>query len=207
LKIIGITGTIGAGKTSVAKMFARWGAKAINADQLSHQALRVGTPVYRRVCRQFKEAVLTKDKKISRVKLAQLVFANQARLTVGQARLKKLCAIVHPWVIRQIQKKFKQIQAKDRKAIVVLDAPLLLEAGLAKKMHYIIVVTASRKKRKARYLKKKQITSAEFFRREKNQLPQKIKLRQADFIIDNGKSLAQTKTLAKAIWRKIQGED
>jgi dephospho-CoA kinase len=174
--VIGITGSFGSGKTSVARMFAALGARVIDADRIAHQLLRPGTGIYRRIIRSFGQGVL------ARAKL-----------------LRKLNRMVHPAVIASIRK----IIAKSKKTIFVLDAPLLIEAGLKKEVDILIVVKSARKEQIERLLKKGICNKAQVLKRIKSQMALSKKMRLADFIIDNNGSIDTTRMQVKRIYRAL----
>jgi dephospho-CoA kinase len=191
--VIGITGSFGSGKTTVARMFAALGARVIDADRIAHQLLRPGTGIYRRIIRSFGQGVLARDGTIERRKLARIVFA-KAKL------LRKLNRMVHPAVIASIRK----IIAKSKKTIFVLDAPLLIEAGLKKEVDILIVVKSARKEQIERLLKKGICNKAQVLKRIKSQMALSKKMRLADFIIDNNGSIDTTRMQVKRIYRALE---
>lgn len=141
--IIGLTGSFGSGKSTVAKIFKSKGAKVIDADRIAHDCMRKGSPVYSKVVSFFGEGILNKIKEINRPRLGDIVFKNNAHL-------KKLNNIVHPQVIRKIRNELRRI----KKGVIILDAPLLLEAGLVPAVDKIVVVKLDRDVQIKRLLKK-----------------------------------------------------
>ena len=121
--IVGITGSFGTGKTTVSKIFRNFGVKVIDADKISRNILKPGTKAFRAVVRNFGKEILLSDRnKIDRKKLAEVVFGNKAKV-------KKLSRIIHPLVIKEMKKEVA-LYRKLNKKIVVIDAPLLIEADL-----------------------------------------------------------------------------
>jgi dephospho-CoA kinase len=199
--IIGLTGSFGAGKTTVARIFetqrltsrrSRGVVKVIDADKIARQCIRPGTLVYKRIVYVFTKVILNKNKVIDRRKLAARVFNNRILLL-------KLNNIVHPQVIKIIKAKIKSSRAK----LIVLDAPLLLEAGLKKFVDKLIVVKISRKKQIKRIQKRTALDKADILKRIKFQISQDAKLHLADFVIDNNGTIEETKKQVREIWRKI----
>lgn len=191
--VIGITGSFGSGKTTVARMFVCLGARVIDADRIAHRLLRSGTGVYRSIIKSFGRGILTRKGAIERRKLARLVFGDSRRL-------RTLNHIVHPAVIASIREKI----AKSKKTIFVLDAPLLIEAGLKKEADVLIVVKSARKKQIERLLKKGTYTKAAISKRIKSQMALSKKMRLADFIIDNNGSLKRTRMQVERIYRTLE---
>ena len=180
--IIGLTGSFGTGKTTVARLFRAKGAYIIDADQINHQILKKNKTVIQKIVRLFGKDVLSKQGSINRKSLAQLVFKNKKDLS-------KLCKISHPIIIAQIKNRIKRI---NRNSFIIIDAPLLIEAGLNKLLDYLIVVKAD-KETVIRRLKKKGFSRNEVLHRLRMQLPLRYKLRLADFVIDNNGALNNTK--------------
>lgn len=191
--VIGVTGSFGSGKSTVARMFASLGARLIDADRIAHQLISPETSAYRKIVKSFGRRILTKEARIERKKLGRLVFGNRQLL-------RKLNRIVHPQVITVIKKEI----VKSKKKIFVLDAPLLIEAGLRKKVDLLIVVRNTRKKQIERLLKKDSYSKAEIIKRINSQMALSKKMRLADFIIDNRGSLENTRMQVKKIYRVLE---
>lgn len=188
--VIGVTGSLGTGKTTVSRYFGVLGAKVIDADKIAHRLLKPPSCVYKKIIRIFGSRILKKDKSIDRNKLSQIVFNSSLEL-------KKLNKIIHPEVVRAIKKGI----SRSAKKAVVLDVPLFFEAGLEPLADKIIVVKTSRVKQLKRLLKKTSLTRQELFKRINSQIPLYDKVRLADFIIDNSGSLRKTKGQVKSLRR------
>lgn len=193
MKIIGLTGSFGTGKTLVASVFRSLGAKVIDADKLARGSLKKGSPVYRKIVMEFGRSVLSSGGSIDRKKLAARVFADKAKRT-------KLERIIHPEVIRSIMTEIGLARSGDT---VVIDAPLLIEAGLAKAVGTVIVVKASRARQIERCMKKFGMDKRDVERRIDSQIPLNRKIRMADFVIDNNGTVSETITKTRKVWRKI----
>ncbi len=193
--IIGITGGFGTGKTTVAKFFKELGAKVIDADEIAHKSIRPGTSVYKKIVQSFGREILSKGGKIDHEKMANLVFRNKDLL-------KRLCNIIHPEVIKRIRFQVEKFEQKDRE-IIVIDAPLLIEAGLHNFVDRLLVVKTTRYKQIER-LRKKGFADYQIAQRIKAQMPLKDKLRIADFAVDNEGSLGETKRQVKEIFKKLR---
>lgn len=190
--IIGVTGSFGSGKTTVAGIFKSFGAKVIDADRIAHRIIRTRSKIYKKIINIFGKGILKGDKSIDRYKLAQVVF-NDKRL------LEKLNRITHPEIIRIIKKKIKASKAK----LVVLDAPLLIEAGLENLVDKLIAVKINRKQQIGRILKRTRIKKSEILKRIRYQIPLGDKLRLADFVIDNSGTIKKTKRQVRQIRRQL----
>jgi len=191
--VIGITGSFGSGKTTVAGMFAALGGRVIDADGIAHRLMRPGGLIASRIIEIFGPGITGRGGEIKRKVLAGIVFANKKLL-------RKLNRIVHPAVIAVIRKEI----AKSKKKIFILDAPLLIEAGLEKEVDVLIVVRCSRSKQIQRLLEKRAYAKSEIQKRIKSQMALSKKLRLADFIIDNNGSLANTSLQVKRVYRALE---
>lgn len=192
--LIGVTGSFGSGKTTVAKMFAKLGAYVINADELYHSLIKPGKKLYKKIVRQFGKGILKENKAIDRRKLREVVFEDKAKL-------KCLDSLVHPEVIRNIR---QIIKAKSDEVIVV-DAPLLVESGFYRHLDTLILVKTQMEKQVTRVKKQGLLTRKEILKRIRMQVPLKKKIALADFIIDNSGSEKQTLSHVHNIWEKLRG--
>ena len=197
--IIGITGSLCSGKSSVASMFARLGAKIVDADKIAHQLIEKHGVCFKRVIDAFGKDILNAQG-IDRTKLANIVFKDKNKL-------KQLEDIIHPAVIKEIKKEIKNFKkTKDGKSVLALDVPLLFEAGLGRLTDFNIVVKASYEDRIKRAVCKLGISRADAVRRIKAQMPLRAKLPLADFVIDNNRSKQDTFSQVKIIWDEIHNK-
>lgn len=175
--LIGLTGGLATGKSTVARMFQQCGARIIDADELARQVVQPGKPAWKDIVRTFGRQVLRSDRTLDRAALARLVFADRAKLA-------RLNAIVHPRVAREQAGLTREIAGKDRHALIVYDVPLLFEAGVQKRMDRTIVVTADRNTQLARLVRRNGFTRSEALRRLRAQMPLAKKVRLADYVLD-----------------------
>lgn len=189
--VLGVTGSFGSGKTIVARLLAGRSAKIIDADRLAHKLILPGKSAFKKIIRVFGKGVLDSRGKLNRRKLADLVFADKAKIV-------KLNMIVHPEAIRQIKNEIMS----SRKP-VILDAPLLIEAGMHKAVDKLVVVSINKKEQVRRLVKKYGFSRRHILQRLKSQIPLKRKARLADFIIDNSGSIAKTRKQVALIRRKL----
>lgn len=190
--ILGLTGSFGSGKSTVAGIFRSCGAKIIDADKIAHRLIKPRTKIYKKIIDTFGNGILRKNRAINRAKLARIVFSNKLLL-------KRLNKIVHPEVIEVIQEKIRTSPQK----IIILDAPLLIEAGLEKIADKLIVVTITREKQIKRICKKKGLKRQDILKRIAAQIPLSNKIRLADFVIDNSGTIKKTKKQIKRIRRLL----
>ncbi|MBM3246347.1 MAG: dephospho-CoA kinase [Candidatus Omnitrophica bacterium] len=196
--VLGLTGSFGSGKSTVADMFRRLGGQLIafiDADEIAHEIIRPGTYTYDLIISVWGRDILKKDRTIDRKKFGQLIFGDY------DVR-KQLERITHPLIIKRIKQDIK----RSSKEIIILDAPLLIEAGLERIVDKLIVVNASKSHRIKRKLTSTYLKRAEIIKRIDAQMPLADKIKRADFIIDNNKTFAETRTQVKKLWLKIKGE-
>ena len=198
--VLGLTGSFGSGKTTVAGIFRSYGAEIIDADRIAHSCIAGGTLGYKRTCKAFGKGILKKNRTIDRVKLAGIVFDNKGLL-------KKLNKIIHPEVIRIIRNKIKKTLTcsgrQEKSKIIVLDAPLLLEAGLRRMVDKLIVVKIKRVKQLERIQRKFSFSREDILKRIKRQMPLQLKVHLADFVIDNRGTIEETKKQIEEIRRLL----
>ena len=189
--VIGVTGSLGRGKTAVSKMFGRLGAYVINADNVCHSLMEPGKKIYKEIVRHFGKSILMKNQAIDRKRLAGIVFKDDSKR-------KLLNRLVHPEAIRHIKKILKK-----RKGLVVIDAALLIESGFYKSIDKLIVVKANRDRQIRRLAGRKTMTRKEILRIFKAQSSLKKKLGFADYVIDNNGSKKQTLLQVEKIWKQL----
>lgn len=195
--LIGLTGGVATGKSTVAKMFEHCGAIVIDADQLAREVVQPGKPAWRGIIRRFGRSVVNQDRTINRQVLGQIVFHNRTKL-------RQLERIIHPRVAREQIRLTREAARKDRHAVVVYDVPLLFEAGIDKRVDRIIVVTADRETQIARLKKRNGLTRAEALRRIKSQMPLARKKRLANDELDGTSSLKQLVRAVDRMFKKLK---
>ena len=193
--VIGLTGSLGTGKTTVAAMFADFGAKVLNADRIAHQQITPKGACFKRVVRTLGKNILTAGR-IDRRKVAASVFTNSRQLH-------KLERIIHPVVRNVLRTKIQEYKKGKGKVVVVMDVALLFESKLNVDSDLTVVVKTSRVTQINRAIKQLNITKADAKRRIKAQMPLEKKIRIADMIIDNNGTLTNTKKQVKQIWEKL----
>jgi dephospho-CoA kinase len=195
--LVGLTGGLATGKTTVARLFRECGAYVIDADDLARQVVQPGKPAWKDIVRTFGKRVLRPDRTLDRAALAHTVFRSRAKL--GQ-----LNAIVHPRVACEQARLAREIAKKDPQAVILYDVPLLFEAGADKRMDRTIVVTAGRKTQIARLSKRNGLTRAEALRRLRAQMPLLEKVNRADYVIDGTLPIARLRQGITNIYRLLQ---
>ena len=193
--VIGLTGSLGTGKSTVAAMFADFGAKVLNADRIAHQQITPKGVCFKSVVRALGKNILTAGR-IDRRKVAANVFTNFRQLH-------KLERIIHPVVRKVLRTKIQEYKKGKGKVVVVMDVALLFESKLNVDSDLTLVVKTSRVTQINRAIKQLSITKADAKRRIKAQMPLQKKIRIADMIIDNNGTLTNTKKQVKQIWEKL----
>ena len=205
---VGLTGGIASGKTVVGEMFVALGAQLIQADQISHELMQPGQTVYEEVVQKFGSHILNPDGTVNRPRLAEAAFGRPGEGT--PSRVAELNQIVHPAVIRRQDDWMEEIGRRDRKAIAIVEAALILEAGAAKRFDQLIVVTCSEEQRVQRFAARLKVDLAtarqEVTRRMAAQLPDQEKVKAADIVIDNSGSLDSTQAQVRQIYQQLRKE-
>ena len=184
--IVGVTGGLGTGKTTVAAMFKRHGAGIIDADAITRGLLGPKGKCIKKVAKIFPGAILKSI--LNRQALASIVFQNSHTL-------KKLTDIVFPQAFKEVQ---RQISLNRKKLLIILDVPLLFESGWEKIVDITVVVKASRGQQFER-LKGSRLSRADMLRRLRLQMPLSEKVRRADIVIDNRGTIGETRQQVDAV--------
>ena len=193
--IIGLTGSIGMGKSETAKMFARHGVPVCDSDALVHGLYDVGGAAVKPVSDAFPSSLV--DGRIDRERLSKLVIGKPDEI-------RKLEMIVHP-LVAQAQANFLQSHAAQGTEMVVLDIPLLLESRGPRRVDVIVVVSAPADMQRARVLARPGMTEEKFDIILKKQLPDEQKRAQADHVIDTSQGLAHAEAQVVALINSLRG--
>lgn len=194
MRIVGLTGGFGSGKSFVASLFKSLGAKVVDADKLGHKALKKGSAAYKKVVAEFGKKILFPDLSINRKALAGLVFADKKDLA-------KLNRIVHPVIIGDI---VKRIHRAAKCGILIVDAPLICETNITGLMNVLIVVKASKKNQIERCSGKFGMRREDVCARIAHQMPLNRKIRMADYVVNNNGTKRDTEKQIRKIWRELK---
>jgi dephospho-CoA kinase len=201
---VGLTGGIAAGKSVVGEMFADLGAQVIQADEISHQLMEPGEPVYLEVVARFGPGILRPDGSVNRARLAELAFGGPNQ----PSRVQELNQIVHPAVVRRQEEWMSEISRRDPHAIAMVEAALILEAGMGAGFDRLLVVTCRPEQRIERWAHRfkvdEETARREVTRRMAAQLPDDEKIKAADFVIDNSGSLDETRRQVNKIYAELK---
>jgi dephospho-CoA kinase len=197
--IIGITGSIGSGKTTAAKIFSKHHFARIDADEIGHEIIKRNSAAYKKILNEFGNGILDKNKDIDRKKLGDIVFNDGKKLRI-------LNSITHPIIINEIKKQIKKIKNKcGINAKIIVDAPLLLETKAQDLVDRIIIVKPGKqdvlKKLNKKYPKEK------IEKILKAQMPPDEKLKHADFVIENSKDVKHLENQVIGIIKIIENKN
>lgn len=217
---VGLTGSLGSGKSTVASMLRAMGAEVIEADVLGRQLMQPGERVYDEIVRAFGPQVVEPNGELDRARLAKLAFAG--------GRLEELNAIIHPAVIAAQQQWVDDLFARDPAAVAIIESALIFEvvrdamrrgdsesvlADWRRRMDRVIVVTAPDNVKVARYAARiaatpEQRAAAEDDARKRlaHQIPDEEKAAQADFVLDNSTTMDELRAQVAAVWRRLKDE-
>jgi dephospho-CoA kinase len=211
---VGLTGGIASGKSIVGEMFVALGAHLVQADRIAHELMHPGQPVYNEVVRHFGRAILNPDGSVNRAKLAELAFGSANKATRAAAsppapsRVEELNRIVHPAVIRAQEEWMEEMGCQDPRAVAIVEAALILEAGAAKRFDRLVVVTCDDEQRVARFAARQKMSiedaRKEVARRMAAQLPEAEKIKAADYVIDNSGSFSHTREQVQQVWQGLR---
>jgi dephospho-CoA kinase len=195
--VAGLTGGIGTGKSTVAAVFAEAGAVIIDADEIARDVVAKGRPAWCRIVAHFGRDVLLPDGGIDRKKLGAIIF-NDAR---QKAHLDR---IVHPHVMAETEQQLTEIERVQPQAVVILDVPLLIEAGMDRDLEEVIVVYTPEAVQLKRLMRRDRLTAAEGLSRIRSQMPIEEKKMRATVVIDNSASPAATRKRVLEVFADLQ---
>ncbi len=195
MKVVGLTGGIGSGKSTVARLLAELGAVVIDADKVGHEAFKPNTELWREVVATFGRQILTPDGDIDRKKLGEIVFNNSESLT-------RLNQIMHSRMYDMVK---AQLDGYRRQGVdvVVLEAPLLIEANWTSLVDEVWVILVSEATVLRRLKGRSKLSEQESLARIRSQLSSEERLKHADVVIENDGDLNELKTKVEELWRKL----
>lgn len=193
--LIGLTGNIASGKSTVAQMFADRGATIIDADELAREAVAVGSDGHRKIVERWGDDILKADGGLDRVALRQIVFQEPTELEV-------LNSIVHPEVSRLRDDLINEARERGDET-VVCDIPLLFERRLVDDFDKIVLVDAPRPQRLERLIRDRALGQTEAMNMIAAQMPAELKRARADFVIDNDGDIAALERRVDDVWRAL----
>jgi len=194
--LVGLTGNIGSGKSTVDQLLSERGATIIDADVLSRRAVEIGTPAYKSIVERWGTSILGPDGMLDRGALRRIVFSDPAEL-------EQLNTLVHPEVERMRAELVEAARLRGDK-LVVCDVPLLFERKMTDLFDRIVLVDAPRPVRLERLVRERGLRETEAMDMIVAQMPAELKRARADFVIDNIGTLTQLDTRVAEVWSALE---
>lgn len=197
--LVGLTGGLASGKTTVAGLFQECGAFVIQADQLARTVVEPRKTAWKEIVKTFGSCVLQADRRLDRNILAKLVFENPRKLSI-------LNRIVHPRVAREQARQTNAIARRHPNAVIIYDAALLIEAQAHERMDRVIVVSAKQPIQLQRARLRDGLTRREALGRIRGQLPLQTKRRFADYVLDGTLPLTRLRSQVRHVYQELLQE-
>ncbi len=194
--LVGLTGGIGTGKSTVSRMFRDLGCLVIDADLLAREVVEAGEPAYEKIVAEFGSGVLDREGQIDRRKLGVLVFGDEAKR-------KRLEELTHPEIRERQGAILAELVTEGYDGIVIFDAALLVEAGRAGNMDRLVVVYAGEATQRERLMLRDNIPEEEAARRIRSQMPLAEKVKQAHYVVDNSGPREDTERQVRVIHQAL----
>lgn len=189
----GLTGGIASGKTTVAGFLAEFGALVLDADAIAHEMIRKGGEAHADVVARFGREILDPGGDVDRKRLGAIVFRDRSALA-------DLNAIVHPRIFPEVERRIGLYLLRGHATVAVLEAALLVEAGLHRKLDRLVVVRCGKDAQIARLVARHGMPTDEAFLRIEAQAPLETKLAVADYVIDTDATLRETRDRTARVW-------
>lgn len=194
--VVGLTGGIASGKSTVSCYLQDLGAVIIDTDQLAREMVQPNSPVLQEITAYFGKEILVSTGELDRKKLADRIFTSNADR-------EKLNNIFHPVIIGKVQDLITKYKEEGKVPLIVVDAPLLLETGMQRLVDEVWVIAIPNEVQLARLMKRDGINQVEAQTRLNSQMPLKEKIRQAHRVIDNSQTIADTLVILDSIWAEV----
>ena len=194
--LVGLTGSMGTGKTLAASIFKELGAHILDADLICRKLVELGQPALKEISEYFSDNILDKTRRLDRKKLAQVIFNDPYKKKI-------LENILHPKVFAFEKEEYKKIYKKNPNALVIIDAALLIESGNYKNMDKVVVVNTDEKTQIERILARGLWRKHEIISRINNQMSNKEKTKYADFILENTSDKLQLRKQIEGLYAKL----
>lgn len=197
--LVGLTGSIATGKSTVSRMFAHLGARVLDADLLAREVVMPGQPAYLKIVEEFGQGVVQDDGTLDRKALGAIVFAEPARR-------KRLEEITHPAIAARQQRILSVLDEEAFEGIVIWDVALLFETGGVARMDRVVVVATDPETELARLMSRDGMAEADARARIASQMPVAEKAKRAHYVIDNSGDRAFTEQQVKVVYEALLGE-
>jgi dephospho-CoA kinase len=197
MKVIGLTGNIGCGKSVVARMFEELGARVIDADRIARLVVDPGEPAWKEIVKTFGKDILNQDGTINRGRLGEIVFNDKEKRET-------LNGITHPRIIERIKELIEE-SGRENVEVVIVEAALIVEKGGMKPLiNDLIVVTADEKAQIRRLMGRDRFSREAALSRIRSQIPLSEKVGLATYVIDNSGTLEETRRQVEEVWKRIR---
>ncbi|HEX8845534.1 MAG TPA: dephospho-CoA kinase [Pyrinomonadaceae bacterium] len=193
---VGLTGSIGVGKTFVSSVFAKLGCRVIDADQTARETVAHGSPGLKAVVEAFGGDILKEDGTLDRARLGSIVFADESKRLL-------LNSILHPFIIAAQDEQLREWETLDPKGIAIVDAALMIESGGYRRFDKLIVVHCRPEIQLERLMARNQLRREEAARRVASQMSQEEKMRHADYLIDTSEGFEDTRRQVGEVYAKL----
>ena len=193
---VGLTGSIGVGKTFVASIFIELGCHVLDADLTAREVVMPGTPGLRAITHEFGEEILNTDGTLDRKRLGALIFADENRR-------QRLNHILHPFIIARQDEILRDWEREDPKGIGIVDAALMIESGGYKRFDKLIVVHCRPEVQLERLMLRDKLSREEAERRINSQMPQEEKQKFADYLIDTSDGFDLTRARTTEVYNRL----
>jgi dephospho-CoA kinase len=194
--LVGLTGGIATGKSTVTAMLASPSVRVVDADALAREVVEPGTPALGQIVAEFGREVLQADGRLDRARLGEIVFPDPVKR-------KRLEAITHPAIRARFEKIMADLEGAGWDGILIWDAALLVESGGNKKMDRLVVVTTDAATQLRRLMARDGVSEEAARARTASQMPLAVKARYADYVIDNSGAPAQTEARVREVYRAL----
>ena len=194
--ILGITGNIASGKSTIARALVERGATLLDADQLARAVVAPGSSVLQQLAERFGREILLENGELDRARLGKIIFASSS------ARI-ELNEIMHPAIASLAIERLQQLKTDPQVCLVVYEAPLLFEAGAEGRVDKVLVVSVAAEIQLQRLMSRDWLDEGAARQRIAAQMPQAEKLTRADYIIDNSGSLEAALVQVDQLWREL----
>ncbi len=198
--LVGLTGSIGSGKSTVSALFTEWGGHVIDADAIVRDLERPQQPGWQKIVEAFGPQILQEDQTLDRGKLAHIVFHDPGKKKI-------LEGILHPLVFEEEQKIYTRIRERDPAALVFVDAALLIESGNHTKMDKVIVITCDEETRIRRVVARSALSRDEVVARMRSQMSDEEKSKYADYVLENRSDLQTLRSNAQSVFAALKALD
>ncbi len=195
--LVGLTGGMGSGKTTVGNLFKSLGAYVLDADEICRSLVEPEKPAWREIVDLLGNGILRDDQTLDRRKIAEIVFKDPKKKN-------KLEAILHPRVMAEEQAIYKDILKKDPGALVIIDAALLIESGNYRKVDKVIVIACDKEIQLHRIMAKNTFSREDAARRLQQQMPLEEKIKFADYVIHNDSGLPELKDKTETLFHQLK---